>query len=129
MIKLALLKSGEDVIADIAEMVIKDSNDQEKIVGYFFKDPCIATLQGEQLEDESEGRRSPFKIRLTPWMPLAKDERIPVVVDWVVSLTEPMDVLKEMYVNGIKGRNDGQSESTSTGERPEDLESSGRDSE
>ena len=30
-VKLALLKSGEDVIADIAEMVV-----EEKVVGYIF---------------------------------------------------------------------------------------------
>ena len=41
-IKLALLKSGEDVIADMEEMV---HNDQ--VVGYFLKYPCVAKLVWE----------------------------------------------------------------------------------
>ena len=38
-VKLSLLKSGEDVIADIEEMIL-----DEKVVGYFFNDPCIVKL-------------------------------------------------------------------------------------
>ena len=42
-IKLALLKSGEDVISDMEEMV---ANDQ--VVGYFLKYPCVAKLIGTE---------------------------------------------------------------------------------
>lgn len=38
-VKLALLKSGEDVIADVQEMVVgKEPN--QKVVGYIFNKPC-----------------------------------------------------------------------------------------
>ena len=41
MIKLVLLKSGEEVISQIEEMVVN-----EKVVGYFFKLPALVqTLQ------------------------------------------------------------------------------------
>ena len=33
---------------------------------------------------------------------LSKDEIIPVVTDWVISIVEPVDRLKEMYVEGLK---------------------------
>jgi hypothetical protein len=79
-IKLALLKSGEDVIADMEEMV---ANDQ--VVGYFLKYPCIAKLVG----NEPLGGGS------------TKDTTIPVVADWVISIMEPIDDLKETYENGI----------------------------
>ena len=46
--------------------------------------------------------KEPFKLRLTPWMPLSKDTTIPVVADWVISIMEPIDDLKETYENGIK---------------------------
>ena len=95
-IKLALLKSGEDVIADMEEMV---ANDQA--VGYFLKYPCVAKLVGT--DSGSVGpTKEPFKLRLTPWMPLSKDTTIPVVADWVISIMEPIDDLKETYENGIK---------------------------
>ena len=95
-IKLALLKSGEDIISDMEEMV---ANDQ--VVGYFLKYPCVAKLVGS--EPTSVGaNKEPFKLRLTPWMPLSKDTTIPVVADWVISIMEPIDDLKETYENGIK---------------------------
>ena len=39
-IKLALLKSGEEVISDIGEMV----TDKKTVVGYYFTNPCRAIL-------------------------------------------------------------------------------------
>ncbi len=96
-IKLALLKSGEDVIADMEEMV---ANDQ--VVGYFLKYPCVAKLVGNDVPTDGQ-TKEPFKLRLTPWMPLSKDTTIPVVADWVISIMEPIDDLRETYENGIKG--------------------------
>lgn len=40
-VKLALLKSGEEIIADIKEGVVED-----KVVTYIFNNPHIVTLQG-----------------------------------------------------------------------------------
>ena len=94
-IKLALLKSGEDVIADMEEMV---HNDQ--VVGYFLKYPCVAKLVGNEVDGVGK-TKEPFKLRLTPWMPLSKDTTIPVVADWVITIMEPIDDLKETYENGI----------------------------
>ena len=128
-VKLAILKSGEDVIADIQEMILKDSDGRDKVVGYFFKLPVRAELAGNEPDENSEGGRLPFKIRLTPWMPLSKDERIPVVVDWVISIVEPIDDLKEMYEKGIKRHEDRKSETTGSDERTEDSESGGGSSE
>ena len=92
-IKLCLLKSGEDVISDMTEMVVND-----QVVGYFLKYPCRAQLVGQ------EGQKStPFKLRLTPWMPMSKDKTISVVADWVISIMEPIDDLKETYEKGIAG--------------------------
>ena len=43
-VKVVLLKSGEDVIADVEEMVVG-----EKVVGYFFNYPLSVKLQGNEL--------------------------------------------------------------------------------
>ena len=95
-VKLALLKSGEDIIADIQEMVVK-----EQVVGYFLQNPCVVKLYGEQIESDGKERK-PFKIQLTPWMPLSFDERIPISADWLVTMVEPISQLKTMYENGVK---------------------------
>ena len=49
-------------------------------------------------------------------MLLSKDEIIPVVTDWVISIVEPVDRLKEMYVEGLKKHEDRKSASTDSGE-------------
>ena len=61
--------------------------------------PCGVKLIGQ----EGATGKTPFKLRLTPWMPLSKDETISVVADWVISITEPIDDLKETYEQGIAG--------------------------
>lgn len=101
MIKLVLLKSGEEVISQIDEMVVN-----EKVVGYFFKLPAAVKLYKD----------TEYSIKLTPWMPLSKDEIIPVVTDWVISIVEPVDRLKEMYVEGLKKHEDRKSASVDSPE-------------
>lgn len=116
-IKLALLKSGEDIISDMEEMV---ANDQ--VIGYFLKYPCVAKLVGS--DPGSDGpTKQPFKLRLTPWMPLSKDTTIPVVADWVISIMEPIDDLKETYEKGIKKYGNQESEVIGTDEQSVDSES------
>ena len=92
-VKLSLLKSGEDVIADIEEMIL-----DEKVVGYFFTDPCVAKLLAK---DGGDKGKTPCQIQLTPWMPLTNDKKIPVAADWVITMVEPMNSLKKMYQEDI----------------------------
>ena len=90
-IKLAILKSGEDVIADIQEMVF-----EEKVVGYFFNKPCAVKIRknGEE-EDKS------FQISLFPWLPLSKTTKVPITLDWVVTIVEPNETLENMYKRDV----------------------------
>ena len=95
-IKLLLLKSGEDVIADVKEMVVED-----KVVGYILHYPARAKLLGDTyIKDGMDS--TPFKLQLTPWMPLSKDKKVPLVADWVVTMTDPVDQLTEMYTKGVE---------------------------
>ena len=105
-VKLSLLKSGEDVIADIQEMIL-----DENVVGYFFVNPYTVKLLAK---DEGNTGKTPCKLQLTPWMPLTNDKKIPVAPDWVITIVEPMPQLKTMYEEGVPkdgGQND-QSNST-----------------
>lgn len=97
-VKLVLLKSGEDVIADIQEMVI-----EEKVVGYFFENPCVAKVFAFD-SDESGNTKTPSKLQLTSWVPLTSDKRIPVPSDWVITIVEPIPALKEMYEKSLSTR-------------------------
>jgi hypothetical protein len=93
-VKLAILKSGEDIIADIQEMVVED-----KVVGYIFNKPCSIKMKSSE-EKESVETNS-VKIRLVPWILLTKDTRVPVSLDWVITLVDPIDQLSNMYQEDI----------------------------
>ena len=95
-VKLVLLKSGEDIVTDVQEMVVGDKENQ-KVVGYFFTKPCAVKMRTNEGED---GEKS-FEISLFPWLPLTKDTKVPVINDWVITIVEPIDSLKEMYEKDV----------------------------
>lgn len=102
-VKLALLKSGEEIIADIKEGVVED-----KVVTYIFKDPHSVVLQGTykivpEGEDEEVDRVS---LSLSPWPRLSADKIIPVIFDWVVTIVEPNLNLKKMYETQVLNNGD-----------------------
>jgi len=99
-IKLLLLKSGEDVIADITEMT---AGDEKRVVGYFLNKPCVIKMRDPNvLSDEADGpAKAGFAVSLYPWMPLSKEDTIPVSADWLITMVEPIDKLKQMYVEDI----------------------------
>ncbi len=116
-IKLALLKSGEEVISDMTEMM-SGQDGSGSVVGYFFKYPCraIITTPEIQVDEGQESTQQPVSIRLLPWLPLSKDDNIPIVADWVISIVEPQDKLLEMYTKAVKTYEDRQSTNSDTNE-------------
>jgi hypothetical protein len=85
-VKLALLKSGEDVIADVQEMVFED-----KVIGYIFNKPCNIKMKVREEDSETEKVDS-VKIRLTPWVILTKETKIPVSInDFISELSTPFN--------------------------------------
>lgn len=96
-VRLVLLKSGEGLISQVQEMVIED-----KVVGYFLKRPCLAKISNPNIDEIEDGGDKKvdiqkFKVKLYPWIPLTKDEVIPVPADWVVTIVTPFDDLDRMY--------------------------------
>ena len=110
-IKLLLLKSGEDIIADVTEMVVGEE-EERTIVGYFLDKPCVIRMRDPNLiEEQGPKKQSGFQVSLFPWIPLSKETRIPVPADWLITMVEPAYKLKEMYVEDIV-QNGNQSNST-----------------
>ena len=98
-IKLAVLKSGEDVIADVREMMVGDEDtpdEKKKVVGYYFIKPCGVTLKNKAINvnDSDDGS---YELKLFPWCPLAKNDAIPMSTEWVVTLVDPVEKLYDMY--------------------------------
>ena len=99
-IKLALLKSGEEVIADISEFRQEET---DILVSYLFRKPyCIKIKTSEVLvEDKSKEKH---ELAYYKWMTLSKDDDIIVNKDWVVCITEPLDSIKKNYEDKMNGR-------------------------
>ncbi len=102
-VKLLLLKSGEDLIADISEMV-SGEDENRHVIGYFLTKPCIVKMREPTLlteESTEEQKKSAFQVSLYPWMPLTVDKVIPVPSDWVVTIVEPIARLTQMYIKDV----------------------------
>lgn len=99
-VKLAVLKSGEDVVADIKELVDENGS----VVSLIFSNPVVVKLISPQVLLEGEGEHE-YKIAFYPWIPLSFDKNIPVKRDWVVTIVEPVEMVKKSYeerMNGIE---------------------------
>ena len=62
-VKLLLLKSGEDLIADISEMV-SGEDENRHVIGYFLTKPCIVKMREPTLlteESTEEQKNQHFK--------------------------------------------------------------------
>ena len=104
-IKLMLLKSGEDIIADVAEMAIGEE-ENKRVVGYFLKQPCVVKMRNPNLtenltEKDGNTKKAGFEVSLFPWMPLSKENTIPITAEWVITMVEPMTTLEEMYTEDV----------------------------
>ena len=99
-IKLVLLKSGEQVIADAKELVA-----EEKVRGYLLNKPQkVSATRAMLLTEEESAEDGNFQITLSPYILLTKDEDIVVSTDWVVTVVEPLESLTEMYQEKVNGQ-------------------------
>ena len=107
-VKLVMLKSGEDIIADVKEL-----KSEEGIVGYYFHDPLIVKMYHPEeptvLNEEGSSREyeSRISVQFYPWIPLSEESRIPCSADWVVTIVEPVKNIKKLYQERIDGRHKG----------------------
>ena len=116
-VKLAILKSGEDIVADIKEMVVGEGDDA-RVVGYFLTKPCVVKLQAKETSSD-------VSVRMHPWMPFAREKMIPLSTDWVVTMVTPVESIQEMYQKQVL--EDGKEETNQTTSSDEQSEDSNTD--
>ena len=113
-IKVLVLKSGEDVIADVQEMM----SSENQVMGYFLTKPCVVKLQAKETNND-------VSVRMHPWMPIAREKMIPLSTDWVVTMVTPVDKILEMYQTQVL--NDGNEETDQTTNSDKQSETSNTD--
>jgi|LakMenEpi03Aug12_release.lakeMendotaPanAssembly.Ray.scaffolds.fasta_scaffold669482_2 hypothetical protein len=101
-IKLVLLKSGEQLIADVTTAV-----DKSAATWYYQLDrPYVVSAFDEPseilIDDESP---SGTPIQFVRWMPLTNDDKILMNHDWVVTIVNPIDDIVESYLKNRRSEN------------------------
>lgn len=94
-VKLAILKSGEEIISDIKECFFDD-----KMVNYILEKPCKVQINGSYKifgDEDEDNFKERYSITLLKWPQLSDDEIVSIPPDWVVTIVEPNSQLKEMY--------------------------------
>jgi|TARA_B100000902_G_C26717577_1_gene625008 hypothetical protein len=115
-IKLILLKSGEDMIADVKEMTVGE-DDARRVVGYYLNRPCVIKMRDPNVIPELQKgntKKAGYEVSLFPWIPLSAEETVPIPSDWLVTMVEPAFKLKEMYIEDIVSYGKDDSKSTTT---------------
>ena len=108
-IKVLVLKSGEDVIADVQEMM----SSENQVMGYFLNKPCVVKLQAKETSSD-------VSVRMHPWMPIAREKMIPLSTDWVVTMVTPVESIQEMYEKQVLEDGKETDQTTSSDEQSED---------
>lgn len=106
-IKLSILKSGEQIIADVKEYV--DENQQ--VISLLFTNPYIVKFLTPELlvENAIENREDAVnhKVSFSPWIIMSEDKSMTVPLDWVVTIVEPIDWVKKSYEEKMNQSVDG----------------------
>ena len=99
-VKLLLLKSGEQVISDVKELIRKDG---DKVYGYVLHKPheVVASKAVVLTEDASDNRN--VEITLAPWILLTEDKSMTIPQDWVITIVNPINSIVKMYEEKTNG--------------------------
>ena len=100
-IKLALLKTGEQLISDMKELS-EEGKDEPK--AYLLENPHTVEINEKQFMTEEEKRDGDFGINVTllPWIILSQDNQMIVPFDSVLTVVEPLNSVTQLYIDKLK---------------------------
>ena len=104
-VKLLLLKSGEQILADAKELRRKDDVPMvDKVYGYLLSSPhkLSATKPVVLTENVNEDRN--VQITLSPWILLTEDKLVTIPREWVITIVDPLESVLEMYTEKTNGQ-------------------------
>lgn len=110
-IKLVLLKSGEEIIADVSTAVDKTAG-----TWYYQLDrPYIVTVleNSNEVQISTEVSKIGTPVRFDPWIPLTNDDKILMNHDWVVTIVNPVSDILDSYLKNRRLSNDGNGDGNS----------------
>ena len=103
-VKLLLLKSGEQVLADTKELLRKDDVPMiDKVYGYLLSKPHKVTANKPLVLTENVDEQRNVEITLAPWIILTEDKVMTIPKEWVITIVNPIDSIAKMYQEKIDG--------------------------
>ena len=104
-IKLLLLKSGEQVLADTKELRRKDDVPMvDKVYGYLLTQPHKVSANKPLVLTENVDEQRNVEITLAPWILLTEDKVVTIPKEWVITIVNPIDSIVKMYQEKINGQ-------------------------
>jgi hypothetical protein len=107
-LKLLLLRSGETLISDTKEMFTEDKETGDRNVhGYLLNNPYVVTSQNPVYlcEEKTNTKLTDnVHVSMTSWILLSDQKEIPIPTDWVVTIVDPVNSLKNLYEENINGK-------------------------
>ena len=103
-VKLLLLKSGEQIIADAKELRRKeDVPVVDKVNGYLLTLPHKVTANKPLVLTENVNEERNVEITLSPWILLTEDKSMTVPQDWIITIVNPIKSIAKMYEEKTNG--------------------------
>ena len=104
-VKLLLLKSGEQILADTKELRRKDDVPMvDKVYGYLLTQPHKVSANKPLVLTENVDEERNVEITLSPWILLTEDKVMTVPKEWVITIVNPIDSIVKMYQEKVDGQ-------------------------
>ena len=104
-VKLLLLKSGEQILADTKELRRKDDVPMvDKVYGYLLAQPHKVSANKPLVLTENVDEQRNVEITLAPWILLTEDKLMTIPKEWVITIVNPIDSIVKMYQEKIDGQ-------------------------
>ena len=104
-VKLLLLKSGEQILADTKELRRKDDVPMvDKVYGYLLTQPHKVSANKPLVLTENVDEQRNVEITLAPWILLTEDKLVTIPREWVITIVDPLESVLEMYTEKTNGQ-------------------------
>ena len=103
-VKLLLLKSGEQVLADTKELRRKEDVPMvDKVYGYLITQPHKVSANKPLVLTENVDEQRNVEITLAPWILLTEDKVMTIPKEWVITRVNPIDSIVKLYKEKVGG--------------------------
>ena len=101
-VKLLLLKSGEEVITEVKEILDPDSKDP---IGFHMHKPFRLDIVSNDEDGIVINQTKGYQVSWFPWAPLSKERDFYLPGHHVLTAYDPLDSIAEQYLLAIKEEN------------------------